>query len=82
VKYDLHRFWFRVVLYVAIVAIVQVTLGLMLLASVGPYAHGPVGALFIAIMVNFAILIDNPFAVKPNLTVGSWGGTFASWPRC
>ncbi len=72
-RFDLHRFGHRVLLYVAIVAVVQVTLELMLLASAGPYAHGAVGALYIAIMVNFAILIDNPFAVKPNLIVGSWG---------
>lgn len=41
----------------------------MLLASVG---RGPIGALYIVIMVNFAVLIDNPFAIKPGLIVGSW----------
>lgn len=72
-RFDLHGFGHRVLLYVAIVAVIQVTLGLMLLASRGPYAHGAVGALYIVIMVNFAMLIHNPFAVQPNLIVGSWG---------
>lgn len=68
-KYDSNKFWHRVMLYAAIVAVVQVFLGLMLLASVG---RGPIGALYIVVMVNFAILIDNPFAIKPGLIVGSW----------
>mgnify|MGYP001062038523 CR=1 FL=1 len=69
VKYNSHRFGHRLMLYAAIVAVVQMLLGLMLLASVG---RGPIGALYIVIMVNFAILIDNPFAIKPGLIVGSW----------
>lgn len=70
VKYNPHRFKNRITLYATFVAIVQILLGLMLLASVG---RGPIGALYIVIMVNFAILIDNPFAIKPSLIVGSWG---------
>ena len=69
VKYDSSKFGHRLMLYAVVVAIVQMLLGLMLLASVG---RGPIGALYILIMVNFAILIDNPFAIKPGLIVGSW----------
>ena len=69
-KYNSHRFKNRIILYATFVAIVQILLGLMLLASV---VRGPIGALYIVIMVNFAILIDNPFAIKPGLIVGSWG---------
>ncbi len=47
VKYDSNKFWHRVMVYAAIVTVVQVFLGLMLLASAG---RGPIGALYIVVM--------------------------------